>query len=307
MVAHTISVVVPAYNAGPWIAETLRSVLGQSREPDEVVVVENGSTDGTLAELDRFAGRVRVVRMERRGAPAAYNRGFLEARGDYVAMCPADDIWRPRKLEWQVESIEQNPAIDIAFGHARHFGLDNSEYKRPPGVGVQDVEELRKAMYVECLIPAPTALIRHSLYEQLGPFREDLPAEDYEFWMRALRARATFFYDPRCLVDYRRHGNNISSALIRMRRDLDYPVHIEYSGDVEPQLAAEVLAGDLRHIGRYYFDAGRRRDAYEAYRGSLAHKLTARGLVATAALSVPGGGRALRLLEAAVRRPAQPR
>jgi len=302
-----ISVVVPAYNAGAWIAETLRSVLGQSREPDEVVVVENGSTDGTLAELKRFARRVRVVRMERRGAPAAYNRGFLEAAGDYVAMCPADDIWRPRKLEWQVESIEQNPAIDVAFGHARHFGLDDSEYKRPRGVGLLDAGELRKAMYAECLIPAPTALIRRSLYERLGPFREDLPAEDYEFWMRALRARATFFYDPRLLVDYRRHGNNISSALLRMRRDLDYPVHVEYAGDVEPELAAEVLAGDLRQIGRYYFDAGRRRDAFAAYRGSLAHKLTAKGVAATAALSLPGGSRALRLLEAVVRRPARPR
>jgi glycosyltransferase involved in cell wall biosynthesis len=191
--APRISVAVPARNVGPWIAETLDSVLGQTRPPDEVIVVENGSSDDTREVLEGYRDRVTLVEMPCRGAPAAYNRGFAEATGEYVAMCPADDVWRPEKLERQAAAIAANPEADVLFGHARHFGIDSSEYLRPPGRGILDRDELLRAMYVDNLIPAPTTLIRRSFFERLGRFREDLLVEDYEFWMRALRAGGTYF------------------------------------------------------------------------------------------------------------------
>jgi lipopolysaccharide exporter len=291
-----ISVVVPARNAAPWIAETLDSVLGQTRPPDEVIVVENDSTDGTPEVLESYGDRITVIEMPSRGAAAAYNRGFIAATGDYVAMCPADDVWRPEKLERQAAALVANPEVDVIFGHARHFGVDTSEYKRPPGEGLLEENELRRAMYVENLIPAPTTLVRRAMFERLGRFREDMLVEDYEFWMRALRDGATFFYDPHLLVDYRRHGDNLSSRLLDMRRHVDHPIHLMYSDDVGDRLARRVLAGDLRQIGRYLLESGDLDDARRAYRASLRYRTSAKALLAVMALRLPGSER-LRALE----------
>jgi PST family polysaccharide transporter len=286
-----VSVVVPARNAAPWVADLLDSVLGQSRPPDEVIVVENESTDGTEEVLERYRDRITLIRMPGRGAAAAYNRGFAAATGDFVAMCPADDVWRPEKLERQMATLAAHPEVDVIFGHARHFGADTSEYARPPGSGILDSDRLRRAMYERNLIAAPTTLIRRSLFERLGGFREDMLVEDYEFWMRALRADATFFYDPHLLVDYRRHGENLSSRLLDMRLHVDHPVHRMYAEDVGRRHSRRVLSIDLRQIGRYHLDAGRLDEALRAYQASLRYRVSAKVLLAVAVLRSPGSNR----------------
>src|SRR5215207_1519597 len=118
----TISVVVPAYNEERHIAEALDSVLAQTRSPLEVIVVDDGSTDGTLAVVDRYRERVRVVQQENRGCPGAFDTGFREAKGEFVALCPADDVWESEKLEWQQDALRQQPELDVVFGAARRFG-----------------------------------------------------------------------------------------------------------------------------------------------------------------------------------------
>lgn len=292
----TISVVVPAYNAERWISGTLESVLEQTDQPDEVVVVDDGSNDSTAEIVRRFGTRVRLVQQPNGGAPAAYNRGFAEARGDYVAMCPADDLWRPHKVAWQRAALTAHPEIDVAFGHARQFGLINEEYDRPDGCGILDADMFLPAMYTVDLIPAPAAVVRRALHTRLGRFREDLLSEDYEFWMRALAAGALFYYDKRCMVDYRRHGENISSRQVEIR-ELDYLIHKTYAGLVDPRLAEQVLSDDLRQLGRYHLDAGRSRAAYRAYRSSLRHRRSAKVLIAVAALRLRPLERPLRVLD----------
>ncbi len=282
----TIAVAIPAYNAERWIAATLESVLAQTDPPDEVIVVDDGSTDATAEIAGRFAA-VRVLRQANMGAPAAYNRGFDEARSDYVAMLPADDLWRPRKIERQRATLAARPEIDVTFAHARMFGLIEEEYERPSGRGVLDWAEFAPEMYRVDLIPAPTAVVRRSLHVRLGRFREDLLAEDYEFWLRALEAGAIFHYDERCMLDYRRHEGNLSGRLLEIR-ELDHAIHERYAGLVDRRLARRVLSDDLRQIGRFHLDAGRLAEARRAYAASLRHRLSAKALVATAGLSLPG-------------------
>jgi glycosyltransferase involved in cell wall biosynthesis len=300
--AHpSISVAVPAYNAAPWIATTIESVLAQSSPPLEIVVVDDGSTDGTAEELERFGDRVRVIAQENRGPSAAYNRAFAAAGGDYIAMCPADDVWEPCKLQWQGEALSAQPEIDITFGHAREFGLSDQEYDRPPGRGVLENGAFCRAMFETCLIPAPTALIRRELYEQLGPFREDLACEDYEFWMRALAADAVFHYEPRLLVNFRRHGGNVSSRLLDMR-EMAHQVHRLYAEEIpDRSFARSVLAGDLRQIGRYHMDEGRLDRARAAYRRSLRYSLSGKAVLGAVTLSVPAVAGAVRRIDGLVR------
>jgi glycosyltransferase involved in cell wall biosynthesis len=206
----SISAVIAAYEAEEWIGEALDSILGQSRPPNEVVVVDDGSTDGTARELERYAGRIKVVRQENRGCPAAFNTAFAQASGDFVALCGADDVWAPRKLEWQAEAIAAHPQADVFFGHAVLIGRIEAEYRCPPGIGLLNGGALRDALFRECVVCTPSVTIRRSLFEKLGPFIEDFGADDYEYWFRCLRAGALFYYDPRPLLKWRRHGKDLT-------------------------------------------------------------------------------------------------
>jgi glycosyltransferase involved in cell wall biosynthesis len=113
--APTICVVVPAYNEGRWITETLESVLAQTLPADEIVIVDDGSTDDTVAQVERFGDAVRLVRQANAGCAAAFNTGFADTTADFVALCPADDIWEPHKHEWQHEVLVQHPDVDVAL------------------------------------------------------------------------------------------------------------------------------------------------------------------------------------------------
>jgi glycosyltransferase involved in cell wall biosynthesis len=300
----TVSVAVPAYNAERWIGETIESILVQTAPALEVIVTDDGSTDGTARELERFGDRIRVISQENGGPVAAYNRGFEEATGDFVAMCPADDLWEPHKLEWQLETLAAHPDVDISFGHTRTFGTVESEYARPPDTGILDRETLRAALFENNIIATPTALVRRELWLRIGPFDRSLPVEDYPFWMRALREGATFHYDPRLLVRYRRHDSNVSGRLLEMHR-FDHAVHLRYRDDVPDRaLVRRVLARDQRRIGRRLLDAGQAREARRAYARSLTYQMSGRALAWTIALSVRGVDGMVRRLDARRRDPS---
>lgn len=287
----TITAVVAAYNAERWIAETLEAILGQTRPPDEVVVVDDGSTDGTAAVLEAFGSRIRVVTRENGGCPAAFNTAFLHATGDYIAMCGADDIWEPRKLEWHLETLAEHPEVDVLFGDAQLFGLADGTYAKPPGHGVLDGARLREALYRENIICAPSVVVRRSLFERLGPFVENFGADDLEYWMRCLRHGAVFHYDPRVLLRYRRHDSNLSSRLLWMAQ-CSHDVHRWYAADIaDSALRTSVLAEDLFKIGRYHVDEGRPGEARDAFRWSLRYRRTPRALVWTIVLTLPEGAR----------------
>ncbi len=108
----SISVVIPCFNGERFLAETLRSVLAQTKIPLEIIVVDDGSTDNSAVLAESFGSIVRVVRQENRGLPATRNRGIGESRGDWIAFLDADDLWLPEKLERQVAATtEQTGAV----------------------------------------------------------------------------------------------------------------------------------------------------------------------------------------------------
>ncbi len=168
MKTPSVSVVVPAYNAERHVAETLSAVLSQSHSPDEVIVVDDGSTDGTADELARFRGEVRVLSQANRGAAGAHNTGFTAARGTYVARCDADDVWGPDKLERQLDVVRRHPEVDIALGAAWVFGREERLFAEPPGEGILDERAFRRTLYRANVVCASSALIRRDLFEKLA-------------------------------------------------------------------------------------------------------------------------------------------
>jgi glycosyltransferase involved in cell wall biosynthesis len=265
----SITAVMAAYQSERWVGEALESILTQTRPPEAVIVVDDGSTDGTARELARFGDRIRVIRQPNRGCPAAFNTAFSAATGDFIAMCGADDVWEREKLEWQLEAVQTHPEVDVLFGETIMFGKFELAHIRPPGSGMLDGSALRDALFRENVIGASSIVIRRSLCEQLGPFIEDFGADDLEYWMRCLRAGARFHFEPRPLVRYRRHEGNLTNSHSWMH-ECTHEVRRRYATDVADRaLVAELLAADLFKIGRRRVDEGRPGAARRAFIGAL--------------------------------------
>jgi glycosyltransferase involved in cell wall biosynthesis len=289
----TISVVIAAYNAERWIAATLDSILAQTEPAHEVIVVDDGSQDGTADVLSGYAGAVHVLRQDNAGPAPAFNRAVAAATGEYVAFSGADDLWDEHKLERQAAALRAQPEIDVAFTHACFFGTENWEAGRPAAEGLLDGAAFTRAMYeIGDLIPAPTAVVRRDLFERLGGYDPDFTSEDYEFWMRALEAGARFYYDPALLVRCRRHGSNLSTDLLTVTRCC-LEIHERYAHLMDdPAVVKRTLARDLFMIGRYLVDEGSPGEARHSFRDAVRQRPTPRALAWTGVLALPPAARA---------------
>jgi glycosyltransferase involved in cell wall biosynthesis len=244
--------------------------------------------------LAAYGAQVRVLRQENAGYPAAMNRAIREARGDYVALCGADDLWEPHKLAWQEEAIADHPEAGVLFGHAVFFGDVSGDHPRPTAVGLLDQQALCQDLFFTCTINTPSAVIRRDLFDRVGWFRDRFLADDYEFYYRCLRTGIAFFYDPRTLVRYRRHEHNITNDGHEMRRAWTAVrlANTDLVGD--PKLIRTVLGPELFRIGRRFADEGRRREARAAFRHSLRYArgnvmgANARAVAWIALLTLPG-------------------
>ena len=288
-----MTVALTAYQAERFIGETLESILAQTRPPDEILVVNDGSTDGTARVLERFGDRIRVIEQPNAGCAAGFNTAFRAARCDYVAECGADDLWEPRKLERQLAALAEHPEVDVIFSAARVFGARQGCWGMPNtdelSAGVLPHAMLAPIMYRSNPVCPSTTLTRRSLYERLGPFieRDRIATEDYEYWMRALDAKAVFYYDPEMLVRYRRHDSNASSNHLAMR-EADLFVHERYAALAGSRtLMRRTLADDHFVLGRLLRDQRRLREARRSFLRSLRLRPSLRCLAWLPVVSLP--------------------
>jgi glycosyltransferase involved in cell wall biosynthesis len=261
MSAPTITAMVRAYNAQEFIGETVEAILAQTRAPDEVVVVDDGSTDATPEILAAFGSeRVRVVRQPNSGLAAAFNRGFAESRGDYVAICDADDVWAPDRLERQAAALHAHPDVDLLFGAVSIFGTEAGSWGHfeIPEAGVLDGPRLRNDLFRLNVISTSTVTVRRALQQRVEPFAEHNGAEDYDFWQRCLRAGAVVHYDPAVLARYRRHADQVTTSMLRVQRAMLEVrlLHEDVPGD--RAMVDDVLAANHFKIGRLLADASPR-------------------------------------------------
>jgi glycosyltransferase involved in cell wall biosynthesis len=312
----TVSALVGVYNGERFVAETIESILAQTHAPDEVIVVDDGSTDGTAEVLASFGDRIRVIRQENRGCPGAFNTAFAAASGDYLAMCGADDLWEPQKLEWQLETLRAHPQVDVSIGAARTFGAMDVMFDEP-GVGLLDPQALAQRLFPFNIVCASSILFRRTLAEELGPFvesttreemdeffrglgvgdiwdaeapgayKERFSADDYDYWLRALDRGAVFHYDTRTLVRYRRHDDNVTNDTVWGYRSCCI-VHHRHARMIEDQaLVRSVLAADLFRLGRRLEAADLPREARKAFLASLRQKRDPRVAAWALVVSLP--------------------
>jgi glycosyltransferase involved in cell wall biosynthesis/O-antigen/teichoic acid export membrane protein len=208
-----ISVVIPAYNAAAFLPRCLESVYAQTLQPDEIIVVDDGSTDNT-AELAEELG-ARVVHRPNGGLSAARNTGILAATNEWIGLLDADDMWAHDKLERQVACIRHDTAL--VYTGIRIIDDIGIRSERP----AVDARLARKMLRYRNPITPSSALVKRSAVLQTGGFREDIHAcEDWEMWVRLLPF-GQFERVTDTLTDYYVHPGSISASPERMLRALD--------------------------------------------------------------------------------------
>lgn len=212
-----VSVVIPVYNGAEFVAEAVRSVLAQTHEDVEAVVVNDGSTDasGDVAEdLRRDDARVRVVHQENRGLSAARNTGIENVRGAYVNFLDADDWLLPDKIRMQIEALDQSPDAGLVYSdYVKRFDGHDDPVER----GVPPIPFSELFVYRNWFAPM-VPLLRRDLVDAVGPFDVALRAsEDWDYWYRC-SLRTSFVYAPGVVAVYRLHGSQMTKDRSRMTR-----------------------------------------------------------------------------------------
>jgi glycosyltransferase involved in cell wall biosynthesis len=174
-----ISVVLPVYNRAAYVAEAIESVLAQTVPPDELIVVDDGSTDESVAVVESFARPgLRLLRQENRGIGAARNRGLASTTGELVAFIDSDDLWERDKLALQLEAMRESDEVALVFGHL-------VEFLSPDCAALAGT--LRIATDPFPGISAITLLVRREAALRIGTFDEKLRVGEFIEWMARAR------------------------------------------------------------------------------------------------------------------------
>lgn len=213
-----ISVIIPAYNAKRFITEAIDSVLAQTIPAYEIIVVDDGSTDGTSEFVrERYGNTVKIVWQENKGQGAARNTGIQAATGNILQFLDADDLLLFDKFKIQLDFWHRNPEFDIVYCDHLYFRdgetITNFLPARPLPQG-----NLLEVLVDHNVLAVHSALVPKHVVEAVGGFSEDLYfsiCEDRDFWIRCALQGFTFGYVPKVLVLTRRHGANITSNRIR--------------------------------------------------------------------------------------------
>lgn len=201
----SVSVVVPLYNGRRYIAAAVDSILAQTRPADEVIVVDDGSTDGSADIVAGYGDRVHLLCQANGGAASAVNAGLRAARGEFVGFLDHDDLWMPEKLALQCVALEDDPALDGVFGHVHVFVSEDTAGL----AGRYTVPEAPLAG-----ISKNSLLARRSALDRIGPFDESMRTADFvPWWARASALGFRYRMLDAVLVGRRIHGAN--SGIVR--------------------------------------------------------------------------------------------
>ncbi len=214
--ANKISVIITSFNAGRFIKECIQSVLNQTYEDYEIIVVDGGSTDNTFEEIKSFEDKITLIKLTtQRDYPLNQdafhrNQGLKVAKGEYIIFLDADDLLLPKKLEMEISELEKDPSIGMVYSDVyicNEYGKEcNLISKRTkPFSG-----NIFTHLLVESFIPVHAAMVRREDIEKVGLFDESLPAcTDWEMWLR-MSAYYQVKYINIPLAKYRVHSTNIS-------------------------------------------------------------------------------------------------
>lgn len=244
-----VSVIVPCFNAGPYVAETIHSVLDQSYHDFELIAVDDGSTDRTADILASVSDpRMRLYRQANAGPSAARNRGVAESRGQYLAFLDSDDVWLPGKLERHVRALERDPTLGLVYSDV--FFVDESgrlegtlSDKMPLPSG-----RVFQALLARNFIATSSVLMPRAVFDAVGPFGPYRVSQDYDLWLKCA-ARYPVERMPEPMVKYRHRSGGISRQVrISVKECLEIYADWSTRLPVEERPLIARAAGDLLYL-----------------------------------------------------------
>jgi glycosyltransferase involved in cell wall biosynthesis len=179
-----VSVIIPTYNRAAWVTEAAASVLAQTFRDFELLVVDDGSTDGTLEALAPFSGCLKLLRRQRnRGVSAARNFGISASQGEWLAFLDSDDLWLPDKLARQMAYLESRP--DLLICQTDEVWVRHGKRVNPPLTHRKAGGHIFQASLERCMVSPSAVMLHRRLLDEVGLFDVTLPAaEDYDLWLR---------------------------------------------------------------------------------------------------------------------------
>ena len=207
-----ISVVIPSYNRKDFLKRSIDSAINQTKKPLEIIVVDDGSTDGTEAMIKSDYDFVKFIKQKNKGVSAARNIGIKVSIGEWICFLDSDDEWKKDKLEKQINAMKSNPGYK--FFHSNEIWIKN-------GIRINQKKKHKKYggdIFEKCLdmcrISPSSVMIDKTVFDEVGNFNEDLVVcEDYELWLRICDKYRVFFIDEPLIIKYGGHQGQLSYSI----------------------------------------------------------------------------------------------
>jgi glycosyltransferase involved in cell wall biosynthesis len=267
-----VSIIIPCFNAESYVGEAIESALDQTYPVKEVIVIDDGSTDGSLEVIRKFGERVRWESGPNRGGGAARNRGLAIAKGEYIQFLDADDLLDSGKLERQMPVLLETGA-DVIYSDWRQYEIGSPEKARQCKVGFPSRDAVIIALQKQN-IQTNASIIKKEALLRIKGFREDLPcSQERDLYLRLGRSGATFVYLPVVLHSVREVQGHVSGDEVRVR-EVQRKVLLEVFKDLEQrnelseerrQAFAELIANGARRL----FALGKHEMAKEGFATAL--------------------------------------
>lgn len=263
-----VSVIIPTCNRSHLLGRSLDSVLNQTRAAEEVIVVDDGSTDDTRDLIRHEYPDIKYLHQENLGVSAARNHGIVHACGDWIALLDSDDEWLPEKLEEQLSALSQNPEHMIV--HTNERWIHNGKQKHQKDKHRKYGGYIFRKCLPLCVISPSSVIIHRDLFEEVGLFDTTLPAcEDYDLWLRICARYPVLFIDRELIIKHGGHDGQLSQkhqAMDRFRiRALEKILSAGVLADEDRDAAIEVMLEKIR----IYLQGAEKHQNYE-----LVHEFT---------------------------------
>lgn len=266
-----VTIGIPCYNSADWVGVAVESALEQSHAPTEVVVVDDGSTDGSADAVSRFGDRVRLVRQPNGGANSARNRILEEARGEWIQYLDADDYLLPGKIEQQFAEAEDPLSADILYSPTYEENWKSGDARERRIIAIDPALDLHEQWILWQLPQTDGALWRRDAVRKLGGWDETIPTcHEHNLYLRAIQAGMRFAYTPTPGSVYRIWSENTicrkdplttieqkSSLILEMlewleTRGVREKRHREAAGQAYFEMARTIAKYDLSKAAAYH-------------------------------------------------------
>lgn len=280
-----ISAVIPAYNSAKFIAAAIASIQAQSLAVDEIIVVDDGSTDNTEEVVANIAGSISYIKQTNQGPSSARNKGIELATGDWIAFLDADDQWTPEKISKQIKTLKNHPELRLIAGDMAEIDIDDkiitasvlakhNLLKNFQQLAGSPIPDALAALVSKNFIPTGTVLVDRNAIVAAGLFSTEIRyGEDLEMWAK-IAAKHPIACLPEILMLRRQHGANATQASERMLVDL-IKVTDSIRRYAKNQLEAlsvspDGLVADAHWmLGYWHFTNSNRRKAFSSFASSL--------------------------------------